>query len=113
MVLTCAQWRWSMSMIRFPSGLGVLGLALAAGLAMPSRAAAQPGSLTMTVEVDVTEAPRKLLQARLHIPAKPGPLTLYYPKWVPGEHGPTGPITDLAGLKITAAGKPVVWRRDE
>ena len=39
------------------------------------------------------------------IPAKPGTLTLYYPKWIPGEHGPTGPIQDLAGLKFTAEGK--------
>lgn len=36
-----------------------------------------------------------------------------YPKWVPGEHGPAGPITDLAGLKINAAGKPISWRRDD
>jgi predicted metalloprotease with PDZ domain len=47
------------------------------------------------------------------IPAAPGPLTLLYPKWIPGEHGPTGPITNLVGLKFTAAGKPVAWRRDD
>ena len=46
------------------------------------------------------------------IPAKPGTLTLYYPKWIPGEHGPTGPIQDLAGLKFTANGQPLAWRRD-
>ncbi len=46
------------------------------------------------------------------IPAKPGSLTLYYPKWIPGEHGPTGPIQDLAGLKFTASGKTLAWRRD-
>ncbi|HXS68610.1 MAG TPA: M61 family peptidase, partial [Candidatus Polarisedimenticolia bacterium] len=41
-----------------------------------------------------------------------GPLTLVYPKWIPGEHGPTGPITDLTGLKISADGKSIPWRRD-
>jgi predicted metalloprotease with PDZ domain len=46
------------------------------------------------------------------IPASPGPLTLYYPKWIPGTHGPTGPIRNLAGLKITAGGKALPWRRD-
>ena len=46
------------------------------------------------------------------IPAKPGTLTLYYPKWIPGEHGPTGPIQDLAGLKFSSDGKPLAWRRD-
>jgi predicted metalloprotease with PDZ domain len=72
-----------------------------------------PKAQPLTVEVDLTEAPRKLLKARLVIPARPGPLKLYYPKWIPGEHGPTGPITDLAGVKLTAAGKAVPWRRDE
>jgi predicted metalloprotease with PDZ domain len=67
----------------------------------------------ITIAVDATEAPRKILHARLSIPATPGPLTLMYPKWVPGEHGPTGPITDLAGLKLSAAGKPIPWRRDD
>lgn len=67
----------------------------------------------ITIAVDATEAPRKILHARLSIPATPGPLTLMYPKWIPGEHGPTGPITDLAGLKLSAAGKPIPWRRDD
>jgi len=50
---------------------------------------------TVTLSVDASEAPRKIIHAQLHIPANPGTLTLYYPKWIPGEHGPTGPITDL------------------
>ena len=70
-----------------------------------------PGPIT--VAVDATEAPRKILHARLSIPAGPGPVTLMYPKWIPGEHGPTGPITDLAGLKLRAGGKPLSWRRDD
>ena len=67
---------------------------------------------TITLKVDATEAPRNILRAQLHIPAHPGPLTLVYPKWIPGEHGPTGPITDLAGLKMSAAGHSVEWQRD-
>ena len=47
------------------------------------------------------------------IPAEPGPKTLYYPKWIPGTHGPSGPIADLAGLKMQAGGKPVSWKRDD
>ena len=43
--------------------------------------------------------------AHLNIPATPGPMTLFYPKWIPGEHGPTGPINGLAGLRITANGQ--------
>jgi predicted metalloprotease with PDZ domain len=64
------------------------------------------------VDVDATDAPRKVLHARLHIPATPGNLTLVYPKWIPGEHGPTGPITDLVGLRMSAGGKSIEWQRD-
>jgi predicted metalloprotease with PDZ domain len=66
----------------------------------------------VSVSVDATDAQRKVFHSRLMIPAKPGTLTLYYPKWIPGEHGPTGPIQDLAGLKFTANGQPLAWRRD-
>jgi predicted metalloprotease with PDZ domain len=78
--------------------------------------ASQPqtsGPAPIILDVDATGAPRKILHAHLEIPVKPGPLTLLYPKWIPGEHGPTGPITDLAGLKFTAGGKTVAWRRDD
>ena len=47
------------------------------------------------------------------LPVKPGPLTLFYPKWIPGEHSPTGPIVDLVGLKLSAGGKEISWRRDD
>jgi predicted metalloprotease with PDZ domain len=67
---------------------------------------------TIVLSVDASEAPRKMFHAQLRIPAKPGTLALYYPKWIPGEHGPTGPITDLTGLKFTASGKTLAWRRD-
>ncbi len=66
----------------------------------------------VALSVDASDAPRKIFHAQLRIPAKPGTLTLYYPKWIPGEHGPTGPITDLTGLKFTASGKTLKWRRD-
>src|ERR1017187_10416324 len=64
------------------------------------------------LDVDATDVARKVLHARLQIPAQPGKLTLLYPKWLPGDHSPTGPITDLVGLKMSVAGKPVEWRRD-
>ena len=67
---------------------------------------------TISLAVDASEAPRKIFHAQLKIPASPGTLTLYYPKWIPGEHGPTGPVEDLAGLKFTANGQTLKWRRD-
>jgi predicted metalloprotease with PDZ domain len=67
---------------------------------------------TVTIFVDATSAPRKIFHSKLKIPASPGDLTLYYPKWIPGEHAPDGPVVDLAGLKFTASGKTLKWRRD-
>src|SRR5207244_1356498 len=66
----------------------------------------------ITLHVDATEAPRKIYHAELNIPATPGPLTLFYPKWMHGEHAPTGPIPDLAGLRFSAGGQTLVWKRD-
>ena len=67
---------------------------------------------TVTLSVDATSAARKIFHATFKIPATPGTLTLYYPKWIPGEHAPDGPVVDLAGLKFSANGKTLKWRRD-
>jgi len=75
-------------------------------------AAAAAAQTPIALEVDARDAPRKILHARLTIPVKPGPLTLLYPKWMPGEHSPTGPIADLAGLRLSAGGAAVAWKRD-
>jgi hypothetical protein len=64
------------------------------------------------VTVDATDAPRKIFHSQLTIPATPGPMRLGYAKWIPGEHGPSGPIVDLVNVRITANGQPLVWRRD-
>src|SRR5215510_13364633 len=64
------------------------------------------------LRVDATEAPRRLYHVDLTIPAAPGPLNLFYPKWIPGEHAPTGPITDVAGLRVSSGGRTLEWKRD-
>ena len=98
---------------------GLLSLALlttvilsAAQKSSKSKSMPKPAAPTITLAVDATETPRKIFHAKLKIPANPGTLTLYYPKWLPGEHGPTGPIEDLAGVKFTANGQTLKWRRD-
>jgi predicted metalloprotease with PDZ domain len=67
---------------------------------------------TITLIVDATQVPEKMLHTRMVMPVKPGPLTLYYPKWIPGVHGPAGPVGSVAGLKFMANGKAIAWRRD-
>jgi predicted metalloprotease with PDZ domain len=65
-----------------------------------------------TLDVDAREAARGIERAHLVLPVKPGKLTLLYPKWLPGEHQPDGPIGGLAGLKFLIGGQPVGWQRD-
>ena len=67
----------------------------------------------ITLSVDLTGAPQRILHATETMPVTAGPMTLVYPKWIPGEHGPTGPLENLAGLVMTAGGQPVVWQRDK
>lgn len=86
------------------------GAALAAAVAS-SIAVAQTAPITLSV--DLTDAPRKILHATEVMPVKAGPLTVVYPKWIPGEHGPTGPIENMAGFFITANGQPLKWERDK
>jgi predicted metalloprotease with PDZ domain len=86
----------------------VLGVFCAAILST-SALAATP---TVTIAVDATTAPRKIFHASLKIPASAGDFVLYYPKWIPGEHAPDGPVIDLAGLKFSAGGTTLKWRRD-
>jgi predicted metalloprotease with PDZ domain len=71
---------------------------------------AQPAPIRL--HVDATEAARRIYHVELTIPALPGPMDLFYPKWIPGEHAPVGPIADLAGLKISAGGRTLEWKRD-
>jgi predicted metalloprotease with PDZ domain len=68
--------------------------------------------VTISLNVDATHAPEKILHTCMVMPVKPGPLTVYYPKWIPGEHQPSGPVGNVAGLTFAANGKTLPWRRD-
>jgi predicted metalloprotease with PDZ domain len=73
---------------------------------------AQPFRPELTLIVDANEATRKILHVRQSLPVHEGEMTLYYPKWIPGEHGPTGPVVDLVGLRLSANAQAMPWRRD-
>ncbi len=68
---------------------------------------------TIRLRVDLTDAPRNIYHARLSIPAQPGAMTLVFPKWIPGNHRPSGPIAGLTGVHMEAEGKPLEWLRDD
>lgn len=71
-----------------------------------------PATTAMTLDVDATDAPMKILHATMTMPAKAGAMALFYPKWIPGEHMPSGPIPNLTGLHVFADAAEIAWRRD-
>ena len=91
----------------------LIGLAAAILLLSGNLAFAQAEREPVRIAVDLRDTPRHAFHAKLKFPVKPGPLTLVYPKWIQGEHAPTGPIVNLTGLKMLAGGKEVPWRRDD
>lgn len=93
-------------------GLSRIRLLLFCCLALVFTASCAFADDAIQLTVDATRTQQKFLRAHLELPVKPGPLTLYYPKWIPGEHGPEGPISSLTGLKFQGNGKPIPWQRD-
>nr|WP_223798094.1 peptidase M61 [Sphingomonas nostoxanthinifaciens] len=71
-----------------------------------------PFAGTIRLAVDATDVAHAIFRVSETIPVTPGKLTLLYPKYLPGNHSPSGPINKMAGLVITAGGKPLAWRRD-
>jgi hypothetical protein len=69
-------------------------------------------AVDFTVNVDAREVARGLLHVTQSFPGRSGTVSLSYPRWIPGEHGPTGPTVDVSGLVVRAGGKVVPWRRD-
>ncbi len=84
---------------------------LTTAAALAPSAPAHP-TLTLNLDVDASQAPMGLIHARVEMPVTAGPMALLYPKWIPGEHTPSGPIADLTGLHFLAGGKEIEWRRD-
>jgi predicted metalloprotease with PDZ domain len=74
--------------------------------------AASAKTAEMALTVDATDVMHGIQHADLMIPVAPGPVTLGYPKWIPGEHGPNGPITQLMNLHFVAGDRELPWRRD-
>ena len=72
---------------------------------------AYPGVIRL--DVDATDIDRRLIQVRQTIPVSgPGPLILFYPQWIPGHHGPVGPVANVGGLTFTADGQRLEWVRN-
>ncbi|HEV2465509.1 MAG TPA: M61 family peptidase, partial [Acidobacteriaceae bacterium] len=69
------------------------------------------GPVVLTVRLPNPK--QKILYVDEVMPVRPGPLTLYYPKYIPGDHAPDGPVDAMMGLQITTGGERIPWSRDE
>jgi predicted metalloprotease with PDZ domain len=76
-------------------------------------AASLSAQTAVPLRVDATDAPRRVFHVQMTMPAKPGPMTLLYPQWIPGDHSPDGPLPQVVGLVVKGGGKTVPWKRDD
>jgi predicted metalloprotease with PDZ domain len=75
-------------------------------------ASSLPGQ-SIRLHVDLVDAPRNIYHSRLQIPVHAGEMQLVFPKWIPGNHRPSGPIGALTGIHMEAAGRALAWQRDD
>jgi len=76
-----------------------------------ARDVAFPG--TIQLRIDATDVQRRIFRVRQTIPVpRSGDFVLLYPKWLPGNHGPSGRINNVAGLTVTAGNRTLNWVRD-
>jgi predicted metalloprotease with PDZ domain len=99
------------SLLRRTALASLIALTLSARADVPPpRDVAYPG--TIVLKVDATNLSQQIFRVRETVPVSAGALTMLYPQWIAGNHGPSGPLTQLAGMKFSAKGKPIDWVRD-
>ncbi len=109
------SWKLRMTRRLLPLALSSLLLAGTVHAASPTIPPPQdvayaPG--TIKVEVDARNLDQRIFKIKQTIPVQAGPLTLLYPRWVPGGHSPRNGLDDIAGLRFTANGQTLNWKRD-
>jgi predicted metalloprotease with PDZ domain len=72
-----------------------------------------PGG-TVLLDIDASDIARGAFRVTQTFPVAPGTrrLTLLLPQWLPGNHGPRGPLAELVDLQFTAGGQKLAWKRD-
>ena len=98
-------------MKRLTLWLGAVVLATSASCMAGTSKEGPTGAVALTVRLP--DPGQKLLYVQEVIPVEPGPLTLYYPKWIPGDHSPDGTVEEVMGLEFATDGRPLAWQRDE
>ncbi|MEG8184477.1 M61 family metallopeptidase [Nocardia terpenica] len=106
----------SLSKFRIIGAVGVVVLLVLAGslyFGLRNRSGEAPVTQrAISVAVDVTDLPQRVIQVKQTIPVRPGTADLFFPQWLPGNHSPSGPIDKIAGIAFTGAGHKLEWKRD-
>ncbi|MDH5831529.1 M61 family peptidase [Luteimonas sp. M1R5S18] len=100
--------------VALPSGPGYASGQPVQVLQAPAVPAPVDQAFAGNIELDVqaTDVARRLFTVRVRMPVQQaGALTLLYPRWDTGSHGPSLTVTDLAGLVVSADGQPLAWQR--
>jgi predicted metalloprotease with PDZ domain len=95
---------------RFACSIFLIAAALAASQPLQAQ---KPAQSAIQIVADLSDTPRKLFHAEVDIPVTEGPVTLTTPKWIPGTHGPNGPVNSITGVVFSANGQTIPWRRDD
>jgi len=98
-------------MIKLSLLLGAVSLAASASCLGQTEIKYPAGPVALTVELPHPQ--QEIFYVHERMPVSPGPLTLYYPKFTPGDHAPDGPIETIMGLEITTGSRRITWFRDE
>lgn len=85
---------------------------MASALLLPRTPVPVPAPAPIALTIDAREVSKQVVHVQLRFPVKPGPLTLEYPKWIPGMHEPVGPVQNLVRLQLSAKGQSLAWQRD-
>src|SRR5262245_57125350 len=92
----------------------ITGFLVALAPVLSRSAEVDPASRPLEIEVNARDLSRGLLRSRITVPVTAGKVRLWYPKWIPGTHGPYGRAEDIGGLRLnTVDGKTLDWRRDD
>jgi len=89
--------------------VALCSLLAVAGAALPATAQSAPA---LRIAVDASQAAQKIFHVKVTMPVAAGPFTFVYPEWIPGYHGPVGPIEDVVNMHVSAGGATLEWRRD-
>jgi predicted metalloprotease with PDZ domain len=67
----------------------------------------------IVIQIDASDVRRNLIHVKEEIPATPGQFLIRFPKWIPGDHSPSGPLRNAIQMHIFAGNQELPWRRDD